>query len=99
MRVHARPRLRGDRIRRSMPALGLGRVKTRWRGDLIEWIIFSIANFAAKIVMRDGFGRSGKNNSSRSRACGVFTQPGSWNEPAFAGVRCARRTEPVAPMQ
>src|SRR6266571_5445 len=29
--------------------------ETRWREDLIEWIIFSIANFAAKIVMRGGF--------------------------------------------
>jgi len=38
-----------------MSGLGLGRVKTRWSGDLIEWIIFSIANFAAKIVMRDRF--------------------------------------------
>ena len=38
-----------------MSLMGLGRVKTPWRGDLIEWIVFSIANFAAKIVMRDGF--------------------------------------------
>src|SRR6266702_8368608 len=40
---------------RSTSASGLGRVRTRWRGDLIEWIIFSIVYFAAKIVMRDGF--------------------------------------------
>src|SRR6266699_1939402 len=40
---------------RSTSASGLGRVKTRWRGDLIEWIIFSIVYFVAKIVMRDGF--------------------------------------------
>src|SRR6266851_6825271 len=78
---------------RSTSASGLGRVKTRWRGDLIEWIIFSIVHFAAKIVMRDGFRSIWEKQFQSFPSLGVFTQPGS------DSVLTATRPLQVCPQQ
>ena len=65
-------------VRKSrMSDMGLGRVKTRRRGEPIEWIFLLLAKRPVNTLTAVEFDQSEKRHSNLSRGRRVFTQPGS----------------------